>query len=426
MDAIRTQNILDACKAEVDRYEAGEPPPAGFPELPPIPASRYLDPEMFELEKKHLFSRTWLYAANGHQIPDKGDYVQWDKTGDSIIIVRESDEKISAYYNTCLHRGGALVKREKGNVRNFACRFHGWVYGLDGRLKGIPREQDFPGIDKCKIQMIPLRCEQWGDMVFVNKDLDAQPLKEFLGPLVEDFVDMKLDKRRVFKVIETEMPCNWKIVIDAFVESYHLPATHPESVMMYTDHRGSHIDLYKNGHSAMYTLQLKTDDAAAFAAINAENSGDPEHRISREAIRGYTIFPNIQVSTAECHYAYLVFWPTSINTTDVQMVFTAPEGMDDENSVGAKQLLWAYDGSVAEDLDNLSWLQKSIESGALKEFQINYIERRINHLAEHIDNCIGVENIPEHLRIPHVVSDYEVDPYREGVTENADQVCVNP
>ena len=338
-------------------------------------------------------------------------------TGDSIVIVRGKDQAIRAFYNTCRHRGGTLVKQGEGRCGALVCQFHGWSYGLDGKIRGIPGQHDFKDIIKTDYNLVEVRCEMWGNMVFVNKDPNAAPLAEFLGPIVKDFEDKSMDSRRVFKVLDSEMSCNWKIALDAFVESYHLPMTHPNTVSNYVDHRGSHIDLYDNGHSAMYSLQIKSDISAEHSPLNAEGSGSDQHRINRETIPQYTVFPNIQASTAELHFAFLMFWPTSINTTMVQVLFTAPEGYDDINSESAQQLILGLNAALQEDLDNLSWLQKSIESAANQAMPISYIERRIYHMAEAVDRCIGEENIPEHLRIPHTLEPFHVDPYAEGFVE---------
>ena len=388
-----------------------------FPTIPSIPVGRYIDPEFFELEQKHIWCKTWLFAATADEIPEIGNYKLWERTGDSIVIVRGKDQAIRAFYNTCRHRGGALVKQGEGRCGALVCQFHGWSYGLDGKIRGIPGQHDFKDIIKTDYNLVEVRCEMWGNMVFVNKDPNAAPLAEFLGPIVKDFEDKSMDSRRVFKVLDSEMSCNWKIALDAFVESYHLPMTHPNTVSNYVDHRGSHIDLYDNGHSAMYSLQIKSDISAEHSPLNAEGSGSDQHRINRETIPQYTVFPNIQASTAELHFAFLMFWPTSINTTMVQVLFTAPEGYDDINSESAQQLILGLNAALQEDLDNLSWLQKSIESAANQAMPISYIERRIYHMAEAVDRCIGEENIPEHLRIPHTLEPFHVDPYAEGFVE---------
>ena len=208
-------------------------------------------PELFELERQRLWSKTWLYAGFANELPQAGSFKLWENAGISVILIRGRDLKVRAFYNTCRHRGGALVREECGRSRALVCKFHAWTYDLEGTLKHVPGEHDFPGLDKATHGLVPLRCELWGNMIFVNRDQAAPPLLEWLGPLVDDFADLSMDTRTAFDVRTYEMPCNWKIAIDAFVESYHLAQVHPQTVCNYVDHRGSHIDLYDNGHSTI-------------------------------------------------------------------------------------------------------------------------------------------------------------------------------
>jgi len=408
MDAALTTRLIDNCHSEVERYEQ-KTHPVDFPPLPPIPTARYLDPELFELERQRLWSKTWLYAGFANELPQAGSFKLWENAGISVILVRGRDLRVRAFYNTCRHRGGALVREECGKSRMLVCKFHAWTYDLEGALKHVPGAHDFPGLDKATHGLVPLRCEQWGNMIFVNRDQYAAPLLDWLGPLVDDFADLSMDTRTAFDVRTYEMPCNWKIAIDAFVESYHLAQVHPQTVSNYVDHRGSHIDLYDNGHSTMYTLQKTGEDAAEYSPLGTE--GSDEHRIGRETIRGYTVFPNIQCSASEHEFAFLMFWPVDIRTTRIEAVYSGPQGHNDPDSIAAKQLTTIYELTLDEDLANLSWLQKSIESGANDAMPISYIERRIYHHAEAVDRVIGVENIPERLRIPHLLEPFHVNPH---------------
>ena len=140
MDASTVQRFLDGMKYETDRVG----PPPGFPKFPDVPAGRYMDAAFLDLEHASLWKRSWLYACHIDELPEPGSYLQWKKTGSPIVIVRGKDDVVRAFYNTCRHRGGPLVKEPSGRQDGFVCGYHGWTYALDGRLpESANNKRDF-------------------------------------------------------------------------------------------------------------------------------------------------------------------------------------------------------------------------------------------------------------------------------------------
>jgi phenylpropionate dioxygenase-like ring-hydroxylating dioxygenase large terminal subunit len=130
MDKATVQRFLDGMKYEAERTG----PPAEFPHLPDIPAGRYTDPRFLALERGQLWKKSWLYACHMDELPTPGSFMVSRKTGSPIILVRGKDDVVRAFYNTCRHRGGPLVKTENGCAEGFVCGYHGWTYSLDGKL----------------------------------------------------------------------------------------------------------------------------------------------------------------------------------------------------------------------------------------------------------------------------------------------------
>ena len=133
MKAAVEQSLYAGMKSEQDR----EGPPAGFPELPVIPGGRYTDPSFLALEERYLWKKSWLYALHVDELPRAGSYRLWRKTGSPIILVRDREGEIRAFYNTCRHRGAPLVEKDAGETKGFFCRYHGWSYDLTGRLLAV-------------------------------------------------------------------------------------------------------------------------------------------------------------------------------------------------------------------------------------------------------------------------------------------------
>ena len=112
-------------------------------------------------------------------------------SGTPILIVRGRDNQIRAFYNTCTHRGGPLVRQESGQEKVFVCKYHCWAFSLDGALNHIPDEHEFIAVDKSKRGLKSVRCEMFGNWIYINRDADAMPLEEFLGPVIREYEDFK-------------------------------------------------------------------------------------------------------------------------------------------------------------------------------------------------------------------------------------------
>ena len=164
-------------------YEAARKgPPEGFPRFPDVPAGRYVDPEFLSLEKSRMWKRAWLYVGHTDQAPNPGSWILTRNTGSPILIVRDREGIVRAFYNTCRHRGAPLVKDAKGESSAFTCGYHGWNYGLDGRLISLRDKRDFVDLDFSCRSLISVRCEVLGSLIFINEDPEATPLIEHFGP----------------------------------------------------------------------------------------------------------------------------------------------------------------------------------------------------------------------------------------------------
>lgn len=141
----------------------------------PIPKQRYTSHAFAKLERERLWSRVWLLAGFERDVPEAGDYFTFEIGCESILLVRQGDGSILARYNICLHRGNRLREPGIGRAESFTCGFHGWRYGIDGRLEAALDEETFPqGCPRESLDLRPLRCETWGGFVWINLDVDAE------------------------------------------------------------------------------------------------------------------------------------------------------------------------------------------------------------------------------------------------------------
>jgi choline monooxygenase len=191
-----------------------------------LPATAYFSPETFEAEKATLFASTWQLVGHVRQAAHPGDYFTFDLIGEPLLIVRGDDRILRGFYNVCRHRAGNPASG-CGNRKLFRCAYHGWTYRLDGALLVTPEFDGVEDFNPRDFGLVPVRLEEWFNLIFVNLDPEARPLRECLGELPAqaakfDFITMKFSERRTY-----EMNCNWKTYIDNYLEGYHVPSVHP-------------------------------------------------------------------------------------------------------------------------------------------------------------------------------------------------------
>lgn len=409
MDRATSDYLREQVNEEFRRFETRGAPPGGRAALPDIPTGRYIDDAFFALEQQHIWHKSWLFAAHADELPEAGSFVLWEKSGDAILLVRGRDGEIRAFYNTCMHRGGPVVREASGRANTFVCKYHCWAYDLDGALKRVPDEHEFPGLDKAKRGLRPIRCERFGNFVFVNRDPQARPLQDFLGVLVHELQDFEFDKLRLVHKYQYDLPVNWKICVDAFLEVYHLKHIHPETVDAAIDHRGASMALFAGGLSRMM-VPTKTGEKQ-FSAQPAQHPLEegPRHEMARSGSLSYTIFPNLVTPIGAVRFPLLLFWPVSRKRTLFEVVWCTREENTDKDSEHWKSVIDTFNVILDEDLENLPWIQRSIDSGALAGIPLSYQERRIYHFQQYIDRVIGAENIPAPLRVRQSLAGLEED-----------------
>jgi nitrite reductase/ring-hydroxylating ferredoxin subunit len=192
-----------------------------------IPLERYTSREFHELERERMWKRVWQMACREEELPAVGDTVVYDICDTSILLVRSAPDRIQAFYNACLHRGRQLRDHD-GPTRELRCAFHGFCWNLDGSLRQVPCEWDFQHIEQAEWDLPEVRVGTWGGFVFVNLDPDAEPLEAFLGDLPQHFATWPLEERYISAHVARIFPTNWKVVQEAFMEAFHVVATHPQ------------------------------------------------------------------------------------------------------------------------------------------------------------------------------------------------------
>ena len=195
-----------------------------------LPPEQYYSPEFARLERERFWKKVWVVAGRVEDLEEPGDYFTFQLADQSLLIVRTEADKLQAYYNVCQHRGNKLVADGEGSLPGgFTCAFHSWKWNLDGSLREITDRETFrPEVLCGNLDLAEVRCEVWGGFVFVCQSPAAPPVHEFLSGAREHAEPYRLENLRVITDIELDLPANWKTGVDAFIETYHLHAIHPQ------------------------------------------------------------------------------------------------------------------------------------------------------------------------------------------------------
>ena len=218
--------------AVVDRKSSALPVPyamdPAFPDR--VPKERYFDPDFFQMEAELLWPRVWQMACRLEEIPQPHDFVEYEFLDQSIVVVRTDDRGVTAFQNACRHRGVKVVEGRGTCEGGFTCPFHGWCYDPDGANTAIPRRKTFAehNLQPDDINLVPVRCEVWGGCAWINLDDDAPPLRKSIEPAATVLDAWKVESLRTEWWYSSRLPVNWKLAIEAFVEMYHVPQTHPQ------------------------------------------------------------------------------------------------------------------------------------------------------------------------------------------------------
>ena len=294
---------------------------------PTLPSSWYRDARVFATEKERIFCREWLCAARAEQLDAPGAFRVLDVCGESVIVLRNRDGELRAFYNVCRHRGARLCRAAgsqpplAGGVAagRITCPYHQWTYDLDGRLLAAPHLSGEPEFDKALFSLYPVGVACWGGFVFLHlTPAQSVPLPQQLGAVTERIARYPLAELRIGHTIRYQVAANWKVLCENYNECYHCGGVHPELcavVPAFRERGGASLD-WERGiahRPGAYTFTASgTTRRRAFPTLNDDE---------RVRHKGELVYPNLFLSLSPEHVAAFRLMPEAPDRTRVVCEF---------------------------------------------------------------------------------------------------------
>jgi len=361
-----------------------------------LPGWCYHSDALLELEKQHVFREHWQIACHVSDVPEPGNYITMDVVGERALILRDQDGTVRGFHNICRHRGSRVVADTKGTCRNaLVCPFHGWVYNLDGTLRGAARPRSFPPLDKQEFGLIGLDIEVWMGFVFIRFAPGPQPsVAELMRPFATELGEYKTQDMVPAGDIWTQVsPVNWKSVRDVDNEGYHVAMAHPALQDLYGSTYND--EPFVNGLSRSFAtynpLAGRRWSVRNYVSIAPEATHLPEHL--RKAWAYYGIFANAVIAVTPEAVQFYQEFPLSTGETILRGGVYRHRN-ETRHQRAARYLAHRIDRDTqAEDVQLTIWSNESMTSKAFSGFYLSDLEYGVRTHHDHLRAILPVMNL---------------------------------
>jgi glycine betaine catabolism A len=347
-----------------------------------IPVDAYTSPARFEAERGALFRRLPLVIAHASELASPGDFVTHDALGAPLVAARGADGRLRGFLNVCRHRGARLADAPSGSKKAFVCGYHGWTYGLDGALVHIPHAEGFPRA--CDRDLVPVPVEERAGFVWTVPAARASiDVGAYLGPLAEELEGFGLGRDTSFRTAHVRRRFHWKLIIDAFLDGYHIKRLHRDSVYRFfldnvnvADAFGPHVRSVV-ARKGLEQIRSAPRDAWRYRDVLSLT---------------YFLFPNTVLVFHPDWVSRITVFPLSLEETlfTHTMIVPADADTDDRRAHWDKTWRLIHENVFErEDMAAAEWIQSGLASGANESFACGRFEVPIRWFHEAIARAVG-------------------------------------
>ena len=358
-----------------------------------LPAWTYHSEALLRLEQTAVFETHWQIAGHVSDIPLSGDYLTFDIAAERALIIRDGTGAIRAFHNLCRHRGSRVVADKRGHCKNaIVCPFHGWVYNLDGTLRGPARPKSFGPMDRTAFGLKPIDVEVWQGLIFVRFKSGSQPpVSELMAPHARELEAYRMEELLPAGGFwETRSPVNWKSIRDVDNEGYHVPMAHPALQDLYG---ASYRDeAFVNGVSrstAVYNPHAgRRWSVRNYIGIAPRQTWLPEHL--RKTWSYFGLFPNAVIAVTPELVQFYQEFPLSVSSTLQRGAIYRRPGEGREQKL-ARYLATRIDRETTrEDKQLTIWSNESMKSSAFEGFHLSDLETAVRSHHDHLRQVLPV------------------------------------
>lgn len=414
-DMSSAKDVFDKYKEHYDRYFSDDYPELGSG---PISTEAYCSEDYFSKVKEKVYADAWFSVAHESELPNIGDYLVkeipvFDST---VIIARGKDMEVRAFYNVCTHRSNQLIYQcGKGRAGSFTCPFHSWTFDLKGNLRGIPERDRFLELDQENLGLKQINIESWKGLLFLNRaEKPKKNLTEYLGSWGESMKDYPFEKLYLAAAWEVDLDANWKVVVDAFSEGYHIASIHKNvAPAMYKTNSAGHSRmggfLPMDNHMSMVASQNPTFVPSPIEGLARQLGGSSfirgiepgkmswsglnpgNHPPETWAFDVNVIFPSTFIDVSQGFaFTYEIF-PIAHNKCrfSVKNYFVQPVSWSER--IGQEFMLIQLREALHEDLTTMESVQRGLASGAVKEMVFSDQEIALRYHHKMLQEAVSAE-----------------------------------
>jgi choline monooxygenase len=354
-----------------------------------VPPAIYSDHEIAALELENIFKSDWVCPGLAADIPNIGDYMTYNVAGQPIYVIRANDGGVKSYANVCLHRMMTLVDG-RGCTQRITCPYHGWTYDIEGKVIGAGHMAGRdPEFDKKGYRLPEIRTEIWHGWVYVTLNENAPPVASLLKELEPEVARFKLDKYISVAQQDHHWNTNWKLLTENFMESYHLPVAHKETVGAWCPIEETKFP--EHVHDSFSWQTFEKDESAKYGRAH-KNNGHLEGKWRYTSLMP-TVFPSHMYVLAADHMWYLSLHPDGVDHVRVRFgLAVAPEvhvALGDGLQKWLDETLVFFDKVNAEDKFVVEGIHRGSSSPLARPGPFSWMERELHDFARYLNRKLN-------------------------------------
>ncbi|MCB1386372.1 MAG: aromatic ring-hydroxylating dioxygenase subunit alpha [Nitratireductor sp.] len=362
-----------------------------------LPGWTYHSKAFLELEIREIFHTHWQIACHVSDVAEPGRFIALDICGERALVLRGNDGEVRAFHNLCRHRGARVVAGEVGKCKGaLVCPFHGWVYNLDGTLRGAARPDSFPALDRKEFGLTPIETEIWQGFVFIRFSAGPQPsVAELMQPFAAE-----MDHYRMADLVPTEgvwkqvSQVNWKSVRDVDNEGYHVALAHPALQDLYG--RSYYDEPFVNG--VCRSFASCNENGRLWSVQHYLKALSPRDQMPEEIERAwiyYSLFPNAVIAVTPELVQFYQEFPLSTGESLLRGAIYRHREETREQRIARALAVRIDRQTMAEDVQLSEWSNEAMNSSAFEGFFLSDLEYGVRTHHDHLRAILPVAGLEE-------------------------------